>query len=276
MKYWLAVGTPKNWLTSFELGNAWGLKGKGPQATAWQHLAVGDVLLFYAVAPVRGIIGYGVVQQKLKQNAPLWSDEVEQGEVIWPLRLVFEITYCLPPDRWKEEKIVNDSVNFRAKMGFRQLPEDIATVALAPLRVQASPEQEMTIHNQLIELLLEIGRLQSYLCDKEYRMGRARLDAVWRRVQVSVPNYVFEVQIGGNPYQALAKLKHAYDLWNSNIYLVVQNADVAGVEELLSGTFHEIKGKLSLVDEDTIRRLVDLKREVRGIEAKMGLVLPAS
>jgi hypothetical protein len=45
-------------------------------------------------------------------------------------------------------------------------------------------------------------------------MDGTRLDAVWRRVEKSVPTYVFEIQVGGDIYHAIAKLKHAYDLWN--------------------------------------------------------------
>jgi EVE domain len=82
MKYWLAVGTPQNWKTAFDLGNTWGLKSKGPQATNWKQVQIGDILIFYAVSPVKGIIGYGVVQQKLKQNTPLWPEESAKKEVI--------------------------------------------------------------------------------------------------------------------------------------------------------------------------------------------------
>ena len=106
-------------------------------------------------------------------------------------------------------------------------------------------------------------------------MGKARLDAVWRRVQRSVPNFVFEVQIGGNMYQALAKLKHAYDIWNSNIYLVLLDANKKQLDELLSGTFHEIQDKLRVVDNATVRRLANLKKEIRDIESRLGIALPA-
>ncbi|MFQ5860285.1 MAG: hypothetical protein ACE5IG_01885 [Dehalococcoidia bacterium] len=277
MQYWLGVGSPENWKTAFELGNTWGLKGKGPQATGWKQAQAGDVLLFYAVSPIRGLIGYGVIQQKLKQDQPLWPEEVQKNEVIWPLRLTFEVRFCLPPDRWQEEKVVDDRVNFRAKMGFRQLPEDIALAVLSPFRTTVEPaEEELSLHGQIVDSLLTMGRLQRYLCDREYPMERMRLDAVWRRVERSVPNFVFEVQIGGNPYQALAKLKHAHDLWNSNIYLVARGVDKAKIEELLSGTFHEIKSKLHVVDQETVRRLAELKHEVRQLEAQLELTLPGS
>ena len=276
MKYWLAVGTPRNWETAFNLANTWGLKNKGPQATGWKQVQIGDVLIFYAVSPVKGIIGYGVVQQKLKQDIPMWPEETAKKEVIWPLRLIFEVRSCLSPDRWVEDKVVNDRVSFRAKMGFRLVLEDLATEVLAPFQVStASAEAEHSLHEQIVDSLLEIGRLQNYLCQKEYPMGKARLDAVWRRVQRSVPNFVFEVQIGGNLYQALAKLKHASDIWNSNIYLVHLDAGKKQLDELLSGTFHEIRDKLRVLDDATVKRLMNLKKEIRDIESRLGLTLPA-
>jgi predicted RNA-binding protein len=161
-------------------------------------------------------------------------------------------------------------------MGFREILENLATEVLAPFRaVAVSAEAEQSLHTRIVESLLEIGRLQNYLCQKEYPMGKARLDAVWRRVQRSVPNFVFEVQVGGNMYQALAKLKHAYDIWNSNIYLVLIDAGKNQLEELLSGTFHEIRDRVRLVDETTIKRLLNLKKEIRAIESRLGITLPA-
>lgn len=270
------MGTPQNWKIAFDLGNTWGLKNKGPQAANWRQVQIGDVLIFYSVSPVKGIIGYGVVQQKLKQDTPLWPEETAKKEVIWPLRLIFEVRACLSPDRWVEDKVVNDRVSFRAKMGFRPLLDDLATEVLAPFQVStASADTEQSVHSQIIDWLLEIGRLQNYLCQKEYPMGKARLDAVWRRVQRSVPNFVFEVQVGGNLYQALAKLKHASDIWNSNIYLVLLDAGKKQLDELLSGTFHEIQDKLRIIDDATVKRLMTLKREIREIESRLGITLPA-
>src|SRR3972149_3378616 len=276
MKYWLPVGTPQNWKIAFDLGNTWGLKNKGPQAANWRQVQIGDVLIFYSVSPVKGIIGYGVVQQKLKQDTPLWPEETAKKEVIWPLRLIFEVRACLSPDRWVEDKVVNDRVSFRAKMGFRPLLDDLATEVLAPFQVStASADTEQSVHSQIIDWLLEIGRLQNYLCQKEYPMGKARLDAVWRRVQRSVPNFVFEVQVGGNLYQALAKLKHASDIWIRYIYRVVLDAGKKQLDELLSGTFHEIQDKLRIIDDATVKRLMTLKREIREIESRLGITLPA-
>jgi len=94
-------------------------------------------------------------------------------------------------------------------------------------------------------------------------MEGGKLDVVWRRVERGSPTYVFEVQIGGDLYHAIGKLKHAHDLWNSNIYLIITERDSTKCYELLSGTFHEIKGK--------IQKLYELKKAYRDYETQLGI-----
>jgi hypothetical protein len=65
------------------------------------------------------------------------------------------------------------------------------------------------------------------------KMGK--LDVAWRRVEKGSPTYVFEVQIGGDLYHAIGKLKHAHDLWNSNIFLVTTKNDVARAKDCYQG-----------------------------------------
>jgi hypothetical protein len=58
-------------------------------------------------------------------------------------------------------------------------------------------------------------------------------------------------------------------------YLVLLDAGKKQLEELLSGTFHEIRDRVRLVDETTIKRLLNLKKEIRDIESRLGITLPA-
>jgi len=74
-----------------------------------------------------------------------------------------------------------------------------------------------------------------------------KLDVVWLKVREGVPAYVFEVQIGGDLYHAISKLKHAHDVWNSNIFLVITNKNALKIQDLLSGAFHEIKEELRVL-----------------------------
>lgn len=103
-------------------------------------------------------------------------------------------------------------------------------------------------------------------------MGTERLDTVWRRLPESVPTYVFEVQVGGDLYHALGKLKHAYDIWNSRIFLVGSSGDMHLVNKLLSGTFHEIKPFLRFIETPKIQQLHQSKRNIFDIEKQLGLM----
>jgi len=54
------------------------------------------------------------------------------------------------------------------------------------------------------EKLREIRFLQEYLSETECKINGERLDVAWRRVAASVPQKVFEVQVSGNLYSAIA------------------------------------------------------------------------
>ncbi|MCK4293232.1 MAG: hypothetical protein KAY65_08545 [Planctomycetes bacterium] len=127
-------------------------------------------------------------------------------------------------------------------------------------------------HTRIQEMIFEIGKLNRLISEKEYPMENERLDVVWRRVERSAPTYVFEVQIGGDLYHALGKLKHAFDLWNSNLFLVVTETDLQKTEKLLGGTFHEIHDKVKKLSIEIISELYDKKRDWTDIEKKVGLL----
>jgi len=287
MNYWLVVGTIQNWHTAFEHGNIWGLKET--QRHLWQSLGENDGLLFYVTQPVGGIIGYGVVRTKFKQNQPLWPQELREHKVIWTLRFEFDVEFCLSPDKWVSEKTVSNELWPRA--GFQLLSQDIgerlvsamAAVEYAnkPLLVSEPPvefvsvaekvERALPSHDQIKETLVQIGKLQKYICQQEYPFDIGKLDVVWRRVEQSVPTYVFEVQIGGDIYHALAKLKHAFDLWNSHIFIVAPEAERNKAENLLSGTFHEISSRIRFIELEQVEELYKRKKDYLDFEKELGI-----
>jgi hypothetical protein len=126
-------------------------------------------------------------------------------------------------------------------------------------------------HDELKHRLVEIGQLQGYLADEEYVFDTGRLDVVWRRVERSVPTYVFEVQVGGDVYHALGKLKHAYDLWNSHIFIIAPQADRHRVENLLSGTFHEINSRIKFIELRMVEELYKRKKAYLDFERELGI-----
>jgi hypothetical protein len=129
----------------------------------------------------------------------------------------------------------------------------------------------MVKHDDVQAYLAEIGRIQGYIADEEYPLDGMLLDVVWRRVERSVPTFAFEVQIGGDIYHAMAKLKHAFDLWNSHIFLVGTMRDKSKYQELLSGTFHEVADQIRFIDVTLVKELLARKREYKEMEQALGI-----
>ena len=94
---------------------------------------------------------------------------------------------------------------------------------------------------------------------------------MWRKLQRSVPTRVFEVQVGGDVYHALAKLKHAFDLWNSHIFVVSSTVEQSKMETLLSGTFHEIGSHIRFIDADKVEELYKRKKAYLDFEKELGI-----
>lgn len=271
---------------AFDSNNLWGLKDFRELRSLWNMLRQGDDLLFYVSKPVHGIVGFGRVVTKFRQTDPVWPEEIKRNEVIWPLRFEFDIEYCLPPSMWKSHKYTTRDLQMVTRMVFQCFPHAEVAAAraafgLQPLQAtevsdsitaQAERGNDVVSHQDAKGFLAEIGRIQGYVADQEYPLESARLDVVWRRVERSVPTFVFEVQIGGDIYHAMAKLKHAYDLWNSNIFLVAGVSEKAKYAELITGTFHEVQDKMVFIDITHVRELLARKRGYRDMERQLGIL----
>lgn len=271
-KWWLVIGSPQNWEVSFRLNNIWGVKAA--QQGAWDHLLSGDKALIYASSPVGGLIGYGIIRNKFKQDKPLWPEEVKENKVIWPFRFEIDIEYCLPLDRWRSDKIVNESLRkyARSRQMLQMVEQNLATELIKVFPYQEQPYVPESPHERIKEQLLEIGRLQKFIAEKEYNMEGTQLDVVWRRVEKSVPTYVFEVHVKGDLYHDLAKLKHAFDIWNSNIFLVASKGDREKTDKLTSGIFHEIRDNLRFIEKDKVEELLNQKKSTQSLEKELGIM----
>lgn len=292
-KFWLVVGTPQNWHTAFDYGGIWGLRRT--QRHYWEAIAENsDILFFYVTRPVSGVVGYGTARTKLHQPSPLWPEERARNEVIWPLRFEFDTLSCLPPSLWQQQRISSQDLKARARSGFQSIDRALAEellrplpagfpeglVLTSPIGLRAAPIQiagsdnapgVADPHGRAQWLIAEIGRLQRFVADTEYPLENRRLDVVWRRVQRSVPSFVFEVQVGGNLTEGVGKLKQAYDLWNSNIFLVGREEHRRATGELAQGAFHEIQHRLRFIELDQVEELYQSKRAYRELEGALGI-----
>ncbi len=132
--------------------------------------------------------------------------------------------------------------------------------------------QQPSVHRDLQAKLLEIGRVQRYFAETEYPIEVGRLDVVWRRVVNSVPTYAFEVQVGGDITNALAKLKYAHQIWNSRVFIVARERTDARTEGLVRGPFHELSGVLKCLSHDDVLELHGLKSRLHEVEQSLGLL----
>src|SRR4030042_384834 len=289
-RFWVLGGKPENWESALK-DEIWGLIPKF--AGKWKYLQEGDWLFFYVTSPVVGIMGVGKVQAKFKQNKPLWPDEVLQKQVLYPFRFEFKSEYIVSVQEWKTKRIrvqlpigsysglnllddrdiidglcetIKQNWNVEIQYGPQAEPYEAKLARIYP-----SVETLGLSHDRVKDMLFEVGKIHRYITEKEYVMDGERLDVVWRRVEKSVPTYAFEVQVGGDIYHALAKLKHAYDIWNSNIYIVIDEKHRGQTEELLAGTFHEIKNILHVINLEQIKNLYQLQAEDVKLRRQMGL-----
>lgn len=274
-KWWIAAGPPEHWKTAFDFGKIWGVIDK--KFAQWDKLLNGDYILFYATKPISGVIGYGIVRTKFRQDKPLWPKEVSEGRVIWPYRFEFDVEYCLPQDKWETHKVSSNYIAASARGGFQPVKEEEAQViirklTLPSIKPEVSAKMPVSIHDEIKYKLVQLGKLQGFIAESEFDVNGGKLDVTWRRVERGSPTYVFEVQVGGDLYHAIGKLKHAHDLWNSNIYLVTTKNDVAKAQELLSGTFHEIERKIRVIEIEKINELFRLKKAYKDFEEHLGIL----
>jgi hypothetical protein len=282
---WVVKGSLDNWHRAFASNGIWGLKDKTYDRVFWLAAAPGDLLFFYVTGKAKRVVGYGTVRNRFFQDVPLWPREVQEGKALWPLRFEFDVDFLLPEGTWESTGVpLPGGGAFRQPLMLKTHEE--AAEILRRLNADATPDAVLKLpalvgqavesitptHREAQNTLMEIGRLQNYLASIEYPLGLERLDVVWRRLPESVPTYAFEVQVGGDVYHALGKLKHAHDLWNSRMFLVAAEGSMGTATQLLAGTFHEMSPELHLVALDRVVKLHGAKRSIYEIEKEMGIV----
>jgi hypothetical protein len=75
--------------------------------------------------------------------------------------------------------------------------------------------------------------------------------------------------MGSNFYEALTKLKHAWDKWNSKPFLVTTDPYVAQAKALLEGSFHEMREDARIVNWEKIVKLHHLLKEAHKIRSEI-------
>jgi predicted RNA-binding protein len=288
LKYWVLSGNTENWETALK-DNIWGVR-EGRLKKLWEKISIGDSLFFYCLSPIGGIIGFGKCQAKFKQDKPLWSDEIRESKVIYPYRWQFLPAFVLSNSEWRTRRI---PLGGEIKIGYRaglnpvknieainilnakikgQWKTEVIETSISDFLDKAIKQRKPDLHGNTKELLVNLGKISGYMVEDEYQMDGQRIDVIWKRIEKGVPTFVFEVQVGGNVTEALGKLKHAFDLWNSNLYVVIEDKDRPKVDNLLSGTFHEIRDKLTVILISEIEEFYKIKVTEAKLKEKLKLI----
>jgi len=131
-------------------------------------------------------------------------------------------------------------------------------------------EEELT-HEEIVDMIYALGEIIGYEPAKKWRHGRYEFDVVWHKPPRVGPKCVFEVHLRGSLEAALLRLKHAYDLWESSIFLVSTEDQLKQAKEKFLGELHEIEDKITLLTIEEIRSFYEFKGKFEWLERKFGL-----
>ncbi len=268
----------------------------------------GDKLVFYIIRsdPPVFVAAYEVAQPWEDAKDPFWPEEKVEGRVIWPWRfqltplrqgavdarkLTRQLRFIDKREAWPAyfigslgnfgrpipesdylrifEDLANPPITYTVRLGAKMVTafrKKLTRLKEAPPLHGPAPA-----HNELRDMIRDIGLIKGLVAETEYPINDLRLDVAWRTEVQKQPARVWEVQIAGNFYEALAKLKHAWDYWRAEPFLVTTEKYEDQAKSLLGGTFHEIKPHIRIILWQDIVRLYKLMTEVAKIEKGLRL-----
>lgn len=186
------------------------------------------------------------------------------GSIVWVnLRRPISTQGCLPVLKDPEFEKVTENIK-----------KVIGKASTVPLTTQTVEEQsrEEPNHTEIKNMIHDIGLCEERSPEKEYSIGAlGRLDVVWKRIRLGNPTHAFEVQVRGDFYKSLTKLKHAFDLWNSTPVLVTTAKYEEMARDLMEGSFHEMARKARIINWKRIEQLFQLETQLTKVKKELRL-----
>jgi len=252
----------------------------------WKSVDKGDYVLFYH----RGKIIYGA---KICFKYPFKDDpkQVEVGNYLaesvwgkdidgrtWPYILFLEDVRELNISLSKLNELTG--YNLKYVREFMKIREKRSQKLIEFLReIYASRHgipsivktEEEPSHERIVNIIYALGEIIGYEPAKKWRHEGYEFDVVWHKPPRVGPKYVFEVHLRGSLEAALLRFKHAYDLWESNIFLVSTEDQLIRAKDKFLGELHELKDKITLLTIEEIRSFYEFKGKFEWLERKFGL-----
>jgi len=262
----------------------------GSNKRKWAMLESGDYILLYG--EYRGIKGIWILctlLEKKEVREPVKYWKINPTGYPWQIKL----TPVYPIDRFQRQKLETIEPIQRAELSslgikiFRQkydrwsikifdekIPEEYSAVKRACELLRIRNEKiiiQKPDHDSIKKIIYKIGEMQNRFPEMEYPIENRRIDVIWRRTPKSMPNVAFEIQIGGNMFEALSKLKHAFDLWNTIPVLVTTGNQLEEARRWIEGSFHELKHIFRILSWQEIKEFYEVKQKVKDFEKKLGI-----
>jgi len=291
---WIIIGRVENWETALNQPLPWwGLKPS--YEGEFRLLPEGSLAWLYATNPVGGVIGLALIRNKyVDERTPLWPDEKRTGRVIWPLRFRLEIVKLLPEERWRTSAIGISDFKLFMQKGFQPLSSQqhdellrrfrerfgfLSTETLHQGSTIVSPElvydraanASLSLHEQLQELVAEVGRLQHYHSQMGFPTENGRIDVVWKREINGAPTIAFEVELTPSVDEALQRLHWAHERWSARPCVVTppeaRDSIVASLDQWPRGFAQLVR----VCSDIEMREVHKLKRDLRSLEERLGI-----
>lgn len=253
-----------------------------------------EVLLKYSKkhGPKGDKFWYGIVPNELQWHSPenafiLLALGSDREYALWPVSVASKVLrpeLRSPDGQWKINielrsghvilHIGKEKVNLDEYIRANGMLGDGITDRIERLEAELKPDSgksEEPDHNNIRDLIKEIGEMENYYSETEYRFDHMILDTVWKRTKNSVPAVAFEVQIGGSYVEALSKLKHSWDKFNSKPILVTTEKYEKKVDDLLDGSFHEIREQIRILNWKVIAELYEAEKRITSLRVQLEL-----
>jgi predicted RNA-binding protein len=299
VNFWIITTTAESW----ELTKTHNVHAFNREADR-DKIKLGDKAVCYLVRsdpPVFvGVDEFAKPWEEAKE--PFWPEEKAEGKVLWPWRfqvtplkrgavdarrLSRQLSFVENKDAWSVyfmgglanfgrpipesdyqllfDELARSPVTFEVKPAAK--PKVSAAAKILPKKREIPQRRgPPPSHNELRDMIRDIGLMKNLVAETEYPINDLKLDVAWRTEVQKAPSRVWEVHIAGNFYEALAKLKHAWDYWRADPFLVTTEKYEEQARSLLGGTFHEIKPHIRIIHWQDIVKLYRLLRDTTDTE----------
>jgi len=303
-KNWLFSVTLPNW-ELLKRDNVWAVRSEAVKS----KINMGDRLIFFvkgsqppSIMGVYEVVGEWRLSSKLR-----WTEEKPEQRIIYPWEVdmkpillgtlnmrenIGSLAFIENKNKWAVY-LIGSPANLHRPIGDADYEFILAKMKMPPYIVEFKPKpavvptgepklptimvkpqpppsaiKELT-HPKICNMIIRLGELEDYIVEGEVPVNGERLDVTWRRKLRKFPDIAFEVQLKGNLFQALTKLKEAWDLWRCISILVTTGEYEEDAKRWLPKAFHEMDEDARIVRWETISQWLEAAEKRKRIKDEL-------